>query len=993
MLGIRRNLCFCGLIYCAATFAVSASFADDAPRFGRDVLPILSQHCFACHGPDASHREADLRLDVEVDAKAVHDGKAAIVPSDVSASTLVQRIESKDPDQVMPPPSAHRELTPEQIATLKAWIAGGAKWGKHWSFEPLDAALVQEVASSKEPQATAAGIDRRVSAQLKSRGLAMQPAAAPQTLVRRLYLDLIGLPPSPEVAEKFASNPSPEAYRELVSQLLKSPQFGEHWGKMWLDLARYADTKGYEKDLGRSIWPYRDWVIKALNDDMPLDEFTRLQLAGDLLPNAGEAALIATAFHRNTMSNDEGGTDDEEFRTVAVKDRIDTTMQVWMGLTMGCAKCHSHKYDPITMQEYYSFYAIFNQTEDADRYDDAPVHRYLTESRQQERESLLEKVKEQRKRLEQAERQQVGKPWTADIVWAVPKVIAATTEGGAVLEVQPDGSLVASGSLPERDAYDVELQLEPGTYTSLRIEATTDRLAGKGALGVGRSDKDRNFVLSELSAVLVKANDSGTDRPLEFKQAKADFSQEGWPVANAIDGKLDTGWAVSPKANERHAAVFELAEPLKLEAAGRVRVRMEQRYGGGLVLLRPRVSVSGAAFEKLEPFAEGVALADVRKLQDEAEKQLKDFDAATPAVPVMRELAADKKRVTKVHTRGNFLEPGDEVQPAIPQAFHGLPAGAPLNRLGVAAWLTDAQNPLTPRVWANRIWARLFGIGIVETEEDFGALGSAPSDHDLLDYLAVAYRDQGWSLKKLLQVIVLSDAYRQSSVTPAALREVDPRNSAISRGARYRLSAEVIRDQALAVSGLLSLKQGGPPVMPPQPDGLWRSTYNGQKWINAENEDRWRRSVYTYWKRTTPYPSLVTFDAGSREVCQIRRITTNTPLQALVTLNDPVYLEASGALGRLMLDQPTVDQSSDVASQIAWGMQRALLRPVTNAEVQPLVKLYLQMRDDYHADAAAAKQFIASGRVEAGQRAPEEVAAMMAVANAILNLDELLTRN
>jgi hypothetical protein len=767
-------------------------------RYGRDVLPILSAKCFACHGPDEEGRQADLRLDLEAEAKADRDAGRVIAPGNPDASELLIRVTSSDADVVMPPGDSHKPLTAEQVEILRRWIAEGAAWGRHWSFEPVVRPQVPPAAADRPPPASP--IDGFVAARLAERSLAIREPAPPHTLARRLALDLIGLPPDPAAADAFAADPTPAAYEQLVDDLLARPQFGEHWARTWLDLARYADTKGYEKDLGRTMWPYRDWVVEALNADMPLDRFTEEQLAGDLLPESDPDTTrrrqIATAFHRNTMSNDEGGTDDEEFRVAAVKDRIDTTVQVWMGLTMGCAKCHTHKYDPISLHDYYAFYALFNQTEDADRGDDEPRLAIISPEERAERERLKQEV-----------------------------------------------------DLAER-----ELKAQPTTDTP------------------------------------------------EWKAAKE-----------------------------------------KAEAAKQARSRHEQ----SLTLL-----------------------------------------------PIMRELPAEKRRTTKIHNRGNFLDEGDAVTPTVLAAFGPLPEGAPADRLGVARWLVSPDNPLTPRVWANRVWARLFGTGIVETEEDFGALGSAPSHPELLDWLAVEYRDGGWSLKKLVKTIVMSDTYRQRSDVTPALAAADPRNLLLSRGGRYRLSAETVRDQALALAGLLSPKLGGPPVMPPQPAGLWRSTYNTKTWVDAEGEDRYRRGLYTYLKRTTPYPSFTTFDAGSGEICQVRRIRTNTPLQALVTLNDPVYLEAAAALAARMATDAAGRPLTDPAVIAARGLGLALVRPLRAGEADPLVRLMRDARDRFAADPSAAAALIEAARAQVpAAAAPQDVAARVVAASAILNLDEFLTRH
>lgn len=947
----------------------ASAFAAEPVQFSRDVLPILSAKCFACHGPDEHERQADLRLDIEKEAKRSRDGGAAVVPGSPEKSSLLARVASTDPDLVMPPPKAKKTLTAEQIEILRRWIADGAAWQRHWSFEPVIR--------------PAGSLDDLVRAPLSLKGLALRPPAAPQSLVRRLSLDLIGLPPTPEEADAFARDPSPAAYERLVDQLLARSQFGEHWARMWLDLARYADTKGYEKDLGRTMWPWRDWVVDSLNADMPLPQFTIEQLAGDLLPNGTESQRIATAFHRNTMANDEGGTDDEEFRTIAIKDRVDTTVQVWMGLTMGCAKCHTHKYDPITHEDYYRFYALFNQTEDADRFDDAPRMPVLTVDQRAEQERLRTVVQTAEASVKRAVQADDELARSAERKWKVPEIHKATTESGATLTAQADGALVAKGTLAAEDVYTITLSLDAGRYTALRLEAIPTKFTD-GQLGVGRKPADPNFVVSELVAEVV-SEDAAV--PLKLINPRTDFAQDGWPVAAAIDGDLKTGWAVSPRVREPHVAIFDLAEPLTVPDVTLLRVTLKQHYGDRLLLAHLRLSVSQADPAELSPRQESPATRQARDELAAAQKSQRDYENSLPQLPILRELAAGKQRVTRVHQRGNFLDPGAEVTPAVLSAFGPLPPEAPTNRLGMAQWLVSPENPLTPRVWANRVWARLFGLGIVETEEDFGALGTPPSNPKLLDWLAAEYRDNGWSLKRLIKAIVMSDAYRQASEVTPELQAADPRNVLLSRGARYRLSAEVIRDQALAVSGLLSLKQGGPPVMPPQPAGLWRSTYNGQKWVDAEGENRYRRGLYTYLKRTTPYPSFMTFDAGSGEVCQVRRIRTNTPLQALVTLNDPVYFEAAAALAKRM-----VGSGEDVEARAAYGLRLALVRPLAPEEAAPLMRLYEDARQSFARDPDAATALIKSGRGEAGSVPPADFAAWIVTASVILNLDEFLSR-
>ena len=954
---------------------VGSLSADDSIRFGQDVLPILSTNCFACHGPDESVRKGNLRLDIEQDAKAAHDSGVTIVPGNPDDSMLIQRILSTDGDVVMPPPDSHNQLKPEQIATLKRWIKEGAVWGRHWSFEPI-------VRPEGSPADSVAAIDAIVETSLSEKQLNLSPEALPHQLIRRVALDLTGVPPTVEMADAFAANPTSEAYEKLVDDLLQNPQFGEHWARVWMDLARYADTKGYEKDLGRTMWPYRDWLINSINADMPLDQMTVEQLAGDLIQNATTDQLIATAFHRNTMSNDEGGTDDEEFRTIAVKDRVDTTLQVWMGLTAGCAKCHSHKYDPISQPEYYGLYAIFNQTQDADRYDDAPTFEIPTPAIDEERSRINARITELKDKLATAEQ---ASSKAEEAHWNFGPVSEATSENAATLTVGDDNSIVATGTNPKEDVYTLTLPVKAGRHTVLRLEVLTEKFPD-GQVGVGRNPRDPNFVLSELEVELITDNDA---KRLMLTNARADYSQDGWPVANALDGDKTTGWAVSPRQRERHAALFAFAEPLQLDSDAKLRITMRQHYGDSLVLRRFRLSTTGEDADKIELPQPS---ADERRLVDEltaANKELADLNGRLPKIPVLRALEESKQRVTKIHRRGNFLDPGDEVTASLPASFHKLDGATSLNRLALSQWLMSRENTMTARVWANRIWARLFGLGIVETEEDFGALGALPTHPELLDLLASEYRDNGWSLKKLLKTIVMSRTYRQSSEVTAKLREIDPRNQLLSRGPRFRLSAETVRDESLAAAGLLSKKMGGPPVMPPQPEGLWRSTYNGQKWVNAEGEDRFRRALYTYLKRTTPYPSMTTFDGGSGEVCQIRRIRTNTPLQALVTLNDPVYLEAAGALAASM-----AAVEGDPAVKATAGLRRALIRPLHEGEILPLIKLHQDAAQEYSGAAEEAAALIKS----AGTKTPDgmsdsDYAAWIIVANTVLNLDEFLTKN
>lgn len=747
-------------------------------EFNQEVRPILAKHCLSCHGPDEESRKAKLRLDTYEGATKEQDGIQALVPGKPDESELIYRVEADDPDEIMPPPEDGPALTFEEKKILRQWIQEGGNYLRHWSFQIPTKSEKPGVKAKNWPKHS---IDYFVLAQLERAQLAPAKEANRYEWIRRVSLDLTGLPPTPEEANAFVADKSAKAHEKVIDRLLSDEAYGEHWARMWLDLARYADTKGYEKDRHRNIWPYRNWVIQALNKDMPFDQFTKEQLAGDLLPEPKQDQLIATAFHRNTMTNDEGGTDNEEFRVAAVKDRVDTTIQVWMGLTMGCAKCHSHKYDPITRDDYYSFYALFNQTEDADRPDDFPT---------------------------------------------LP--------------------------LP----------------TSEQIQKET-----------------------------------------------------------ALQKELDD---------------------LKL---------------------------------KLKATQEEKPKKDLEKQISDKNKALSNHKKSYTKVPILKELQDNKRRVTRDHIRGNFLDQGKELTPKVLDNFGALPTDQPLSRLGVAHWLMQPENPLTARVMVNRIWARIFGIGIVETEEDFGTQGTLPTHPELLDWLAVDFRENNWSLKQLLRTITLSATYRQAANTTPEKLFADPNNRLFSRGPRFRLSAEAVRDQALAVSGLLSQKLGGPSVMPPQPDGIWKSTYNAGKWTNATGPDRFRRGLYTYWKRTSPYPAMITFDAGSGEVCQIRRIRTNTPLQALVTLNDEAYIEAAGGLAKRMHKI-----KGTPAEKVEHGFRLVLTRPPSCEELSRLVQFYETMQADYKQDPDATKALLTSAKD------PEGDPAMISIANVLLNLDETLTK-
>lgn len=950
------------------------SEAQDSVKFGAQVRPILAKNCLACHGRDESTREADLRLDER--QTAISSG--AIVPGNAKASTLIQRIIAEDEDIRMPPPSTGHSLRDDEKKILTTWVEQGAPYEKHWAFDPPRQTELPTIRQKKWPLVP---LDHHVLSGIEKAGHQPAPDADRFTWLRRVSLDLTGLPPTVEAADRFAADQSKQAYAKVVDELLKSKAFGEHWARMWLDLARYADTKGYEKDRHRDIWRYRDWVIQAFNDDMPFDQFTEEQLAGDLLPRRTTSQILATAFHRNTMTNEEGGTDNEEFRVAAVKDRVDTTIQVWMGLTMGCSKCHSHKYDPISVKDYYSFYAFFNQTQDNDT--EGPFWPTPTDEQQQRIVDLKERVAqlESTTRKRSPDFKSAFADWkkglAKDQVWNALKLEKAQSDQGVEFTQKDDGIILAAGERPDKDNWLFTFDLDKEKpVTSIRIDHLPKSLGGGDW-------PDANVALQELSIQVVDAKGKAT--PLKLKRPRASFSQRGWEVAKAIDGNLSVGWALSPKFEEQQVAVFDFEKPTQ---GKKLLVKLQQNYGQSLLLARSRFSVSTEdvkwnraeiqtdwedlfAREVYEPTKKSLAKLNQLKAQLTAEQK------KIPKTPVMLELDTKKQRTTKIHSRGNFLDQTETVTPTVLNQFGPLPTGTTLDRRGVAKWLMSAQNPLTARVMVNRVWARLFGVGIVETEEDFGTQGLPPSNQGLLDALAIDFRQNGWSVKKLLRQIVLSRTYRQSSKLSPELLAKDPRNRLLARGPRFRLSAETIRDQSLAASGLLTQKVGGPSVMPPQPGGVWKSTYNGGKWVNATGPDRYRRALYTYLKRTSPYPALQTFDAGSGEVCQVRRVRTNTPLQALVVLNDQAFVEASGALAQRM------DASSnDLKTKLITGFRRVLIRHPSDWEVDRLMKLY-QSLDTSIEDA---NQLLKEAGLQQGD------AKLVVVANVLLNLDEAMTK-
>lgn len=1209
-------------------FWAAASRGEDVD-FTREVRPILSRHCFKCHGPDDKARQADLRLDVRDNALAVTgSGKPAIVPGKPDESEVVRRIFSLDENEAMPPPTAKLPLTADEKQVLRRWISEGARYAAHWAFVSPKQAPLPQVKLDIWPRNA---IDFFVLARMEAEGLAPSPPADKYALARRLYLDLIGMPPSPAEAAAFVDDASDDAYEKLVDRLLRSPHYGERWARRWLDLARYADTNGYEKDRARSMWPYRDWVIDALNDDMPFDQFTIEQIAGDMLPGATSAQRIATGFHRNTMINEEGGIDPLEFRFHAMTDRVATTGTVWLGLTLLCCQCHTHKYDPIAQREYYQLMALLNNA-------DEPVMDILNvdvaAKRSETEAEIQQSIADLPKRF----------PLPEEYQWHVVTPISVASAGGATLEKLDDGSVLVSGENPDKDTYTLEFDVGlmrgvPGgglRVDAIRLEALADAKLPSG--GPGRTPHG-NFVLSELT---VTARPADRDAALvKLTSATADFAQEGFPAANAIDGQTSTGWAIhgpapwnvnrtavfrlespSPaggaddlrkparwtikldqqhgtqhtlgkfrlslgvrnddsgpeelrrqehlrrklaawvegesnrvvhwsllkpyevKANmpiltilddgsvlatsdqtkrdvydlkfhtdlaaitairleampddrlpnrgpgrvyyeggngdfflsnislaadgkpakfarathsfaagkttsanaiddnpqsgwsingaqgEAHEAVFNLAEPLAQAAELQLRMVFEMYYAAGLgrfriwattdqrqaeatrlphdveqILLLPAEARTAEQNQRL--LQQFVLVAPELAGEQAAIKKLRSEMAAYPTTLVMAERPANETRPTHFHQRGEFLQPLETVEPGAPAVLPPLAANAPKDRLAFARWLVSSENPLTARVIVNRQWGAIFGKALVKTQEDFGFQGEPPTHPELLDWLAVEFIHRGWSMKQLHRLIVTSATYRQTSrVTPELLAK-DPQNRWLARGPRFRIEAELVRDSALKISGLLSPKLGGPSVFPPQPPGVAsEGAYGAMSWNVSAGADRYRRGMYTFSKRTAPYAVFNAFDSPSGEACVARREVSNTPLQALALMNDTVFWEAAQALGTEFAGAVATDsltgqaggtpapQEGSTEKRIVELFQRCLVRPPSPDELRLLAEFHRAQHERFANKEVDAAAVAGMGEVGASNEGLAiERAAWTVLARAILNLDETITKN
>ena len=1016
-------------------------------RFDRDILPLLSENCFACHGPDAGQRQADLRLDTADGATAPRDGAPAIVPGDPQAGSLLARLHSSDPDVVMPPPETNKRLTADERAKIEAWIAAGAPYEAHWSYRPL--------VRPAPPRADVSAIDAFVEAALAREWLAPVAEADRVTLARRASLDLTGLPPEPAEIDAFLADASPDAFERYVDRLLATPAHAERLAAWWLDLVRYADSVGYHGDQEVTVWPYRDWVLRAFEENMPFDRFTREQLAGDLLPLAPRAARVAAVYNRLGMMSAEGGAQAEEYLLKYAADRVRDVGGVWLGSTIGCAECHDHKYDPFTTRDFYTMSAFFADIEERGVYDIGQprdkswgrMEPYPSPEQERSLAAADARLAAARAALEAdpPERQAARGAWIERIrtdPWRTLAPLSTAADGGATPTVLEDRSVLLTGARPATGDTRLVFQAPPGRLAGLRLEALThDSLPARGP---GRADNG-NLVITEL-AVFLRPAAAGTaperhpdDRRVALVHARAGFEQAvagdrtpsgKWLAAYAIDGGRvpdDIGWAIHEEVGRDQWLVVRPEAPAEVAEGDLLVVVVEQHHPVGYQVGRLRIAVAadptddpgpGALPAEIlaaaaKPAAERTAEENARLVaahreratelaaaREEAAAALRERQAILDAIPYVPATVAVEPRPVRVLPRGNWMDrTGEVVLPAIPAFLSQQPVGDParrLSRLDLADWMTGPANPLVPRVLANRLWAMLFGQGLSRRLDDHGAQGEPPSHPELLDWLACQLRDGGpgvgpWDLRACLREIARSRAYRRASTAPAALVERDPENRLLARQNRFRVDAETVRDTALAASGLLVRKVGGPSVRPYQPEGYWDYLNFPQRvWKADSGESLYRRGLYVHWQRQYLHPALMVFDAPSREECTARRPRSNTPLQALVLLNDPEFVEAARALAARAI----AEGGPDPFDRARYLLRRAVGRVPEDREAAVLVDLVNAERGRFAADPESARALVSVGASPAPDAIDRgELAAWTSAARAVLNMQETYTRN
>ena len=1037
-----RNDCVRLLSHSLLGFALSAATIGWAEplEFNRDIRPILSENCFRCHGPDARKREAGLRLDQESPAKQpLESGATAIVPGDSASSALIQRVLSADADQKMPPVNSGKTLTAREIDLLKRWIDEGATWEGHWSLSPIKRPPPPRL---YEPGLSKNLVDAFVLEKLQEAKLSHAPEADRATLIRRLSLDLTGIAPLPEEVDQFVQDQDAEAYEHLVDRLLASPRFGERMAMIWLDLVRYADSVGYHGDQPVSVSPFRDYVIHAFNQNKRFDQFTREQLAGDLLPQPSTEQLVAAGYNRLGMMSAEGGAQDKEYLAKYASERIRNLSGAWLGVTLGCCECHDHKFDPFTSREFYQLQAFFADVTEKGFYPAAnengnwgpdmqvPTIEQAAELARRDSDiaQLRQEIDRDRPELVAAQTAWERSQQRPE-VWLALRPLTAGSANGATLTVLDDNSVLASGENPDKDVYTLVAIVPAGAATGIRLELLPhDSLPQKSC---GRADNG-NCVLTEFS-VAIAAEGEMQDQPLTLSNATASFEQTlvtspddrvRWSVAGAIDGDArgaERGWAVMDQQTRWNHAVFEMPPGLLLPGATRLKFTLRQELGSRHTIGRFRLAIS-ASPQPLRAFGIGLpgevrdalAIAAERRTDEQRATLANYYRTIDPAlIPLYERLAALQKsredfsraittmlatvprepRMIRVLPRGNWMDDsGDVVLPAVPAALPQPPVvDRRLTRLDLANWVASPENPLTARVFVNRLWKQFFGAGLAKKLEDVGAQGEWPSHPQLIDFLAGQFIDSGWDIKKTIRLMVTSGVYRQSSIPSAEARERDPFNRLLSRQGRFRLDAELVRDNALAISGLLVERVGGPSVKPYQPRGYWAHlNFPMREWENSQGDALYRRGLYTHWQRQYLHPSLMAFDAPSREECTADRVRSNTPLQALALLNDPAYVEASRVFAENMLRHG----GATTDDRLRWAARRALGRDIRPAESQLLSKLVERHLLEFGQDPQAASSLIAIGERPVADGVDKvELAAWSSVARALLNLHETITRN
>jgi hypothetical protein len=981
-------------------------------EFNRDVRPILSDNCFYCHGNDSGHRKAKLRLDIREAALK----KDAFVPGDPDQSDLIERIFTDDEEELMPPPDSHKKLTAQQKQILKRWIAQGAEYQQHWSYNMPQKATIPAGKNA---------VDTLVKQRITELGLKPSPEADRRTLIRRLYSDLLGLPPKPEEVAAFINDSAPDAYEQLVGRVLKSPHYGERMAIGWLDVVRFADTIGYHSDNSRNIWPYRDWVIKSFNDNKRFDRFTIEQIAGDLMPDANQETRIGSAFNRLLLSTEEGGAQAKDYEQRMLTDRVRAVSAAWMGQTIGCAQCHDHKFDPITSRDFYTLGAFFADIEEPILGPREPGMMILDEQAQQSLAAMTQKITDlkadfAKPRPELAAGQSAWEQSTlAEITkakWTAVTLASATAARSDVsIKTEADGLARATTDAKPTDVpdtYKLTAKAPARGITGFRLTAVKDKSPGIGLSPNG------NFVLTEITVT------AGNHRKLDIAKATATYEQPDYAAATAIDGistGQDNGWAVQEGAASDQSLQFELAAPFDGEKED-LTFTLTFAFGSNHQITNPRIEFTTApapaALPEDRPAPPILAIiqtapgqrtpGQITQLADAyrlivpelaalrteiaaAEKTKADFEASAPKCLVT--VSQTNHRIVRILPRGDWMnETGEIVKAALPHYLPGPDFGDRIpNRLDLAQWLVSKENPLTARTVMNRLWKQFFGIGLSKVLDDLGAQGEPPPNQALLDWLACEFIDSGWDMKHMVRSIVTSSTYKQvSSATPEQLA-ADPLNRHVARQSPFRLQAELVRDNALATAGLLVQKIGGPSVKPYQPDGYWENLNFPQRGYDADQgENQYRRGLYVWWQRSFLHPSMLAFDAPSREECTAERNSSNIPQQALALLNDPSYVEAARAFAaRILTECP-----GDTAARLQWAWQQVLQRAPLEAELKTIAPLLDERLAAYRADGTSAEALLKVGLLPAPATLDKaELAAWTHVARVLLNLHETITRS